>query len=139
MSLTALGFLAIYSIGLFLALFRHPLFGLATYLWAFYMAPPSQWWGVYLPNWRWSLCAAIVTFIATLRLERPVFRPAWHASWGIRFLIAYVAWTWLQNAWAVDQEHGELFFDLHNSLLGSASELWVIHNQVFCISNEGSS
>lgn len=102
MSLTALGFLAIYGIGLFLALFRHPLFGLAAYFWAFYMAPPSQWWGTDLPDWRWSLYAAIVTLIATLRLERPVTRPAWHASWGIRFLIAYVAWMWLQNAWAVN-------------------------------------
>ena len=105
MSFTALGFLAIYSIGLFLALLRHPLFGLGAYLWAFYMAPPSQWWGADLPNWRWSLCAAIVTLIATLRLERPVARPAWHASWGVRFLIAYVVWMWLQNAWAVNSSY----------------------------------
>lgn len=88
--------------GLLLALFRHPLFGLAAYLWAFYMAPSSQWWGAELPDWRWSLCAAIVTLIATFRLQRPVARPAWHASWGIRFLIAYVAWMWLQNAWAAN-------------------------------------
>lgn len=102
MSFTALGFLAIYGMGLFLALFRHPLFGLAAYLWAFYMAPSSQWWGAELPGWRWSLVAAIVTLMATFRLQRPVARPAWHASWGTRLLIAYVVWMWLQNAWAVN-------------------------------------
>ncbi len=78
------------------------MFGLVAYFWAFYMDPFSHWWGAYLPDWRWSLVAAIVTLIATLRLERSAVRPRWHASWGIRFLIAYVAWMWLQNAWAVN-------------------------------------
>lgn len=101
MSTTALGFLGIYALGLFLAFFRHPIFGLGTYLWAFYMHPPTRWWGESLPDLRWSLMAALVTLIATARMQSSV-RSSWHANWGARLLIMYTAWMWLQNVWAIN-------------------------------------
>ncbi len=64
MSITALGFLGVYAIGLVLAFVRHPRYGLFAYLWVFYNHPPSRWWGEQLPDVRWSLIAAIVTMLA---------------------------------------------------------------------------
>lgn len=102
MSATAIGFVGVYLIGLILALVRHPIFGLLTYLWAFYNHPPGRWWGDALPSVRWSLIAAIVTFIATVLMHKPPDRPAWHANGAARALIAFTAWMWLQMVWAVD-------------------------------------
>ena len=66
MSITALVFLVCYGIGILAALFRHPIFGLYTYLWAFYVSPSSHWWG------KWAIHLA----------------PAHIISSGQRFLLA---------------------------------------------------
>lgn len=100
-NLSALGFLGIYAFGLFLAFFRHPVFGLCAYLWAFYLHPPSRWWGESLPDLRWSLTAALVTLVATVRMPAPM-GPLWSANWGARLLIAYAIWMWLQTPWAIN-------------------------------------
>lgn len=101
MNLSALGFIGIYAFGLFLAFFRHPVFGIYAYLWAFYLHPPSRWWGENLPDLRWSLMAALVTLVATVRMPKSVGLP-WSTSWGVRLLIAYTTWMWIQTAWAVN-------------------------------------
>lgn len=66
MSLTALGFVAVYVLALTLAFVRHPLWGLLAYFWVFYNHPPTRWWGEGLPDARWSLMAAVVTLVAIL-------------------------------------------------------------------------
>jgi hypothetical protein len=66
MSLSSLTFVAVYIAALVLAFVRHPGFGLFSYLWVFYNYPRSRWWGPELPEVRWSLIAAVVTFIAVL-------------------------------------------------------------------------
>src|SRR5262245_25694405 len=69
MSLTAIGFLFVYVMGLVLAFVRHPSFGLLAYIWAFYNLPPSRWWGSDLPDVRWSLVASTVTALALMLHE----------------------------------------------------------------------
>jgi O-Antigen ligase len=103
MSLTSLIFLAIFALGLFLTLQRTPIYGLLTYLWAFYNSPLDRWWGASLPNLRWSLVASLVTLIATASKRPPLMRFPWHANWGIRILIAFTVWLWIQNIWALDE------------------------------------
>ncbi len=109
MSLTAIGFLGIYALGLVLAFVRHPSFGLLSYVWAFYNLPPSRWWGSELPDVRWSLlaagatAAALVLYVAAHR-DRPSTRPGWTRSWGTRLLLLFVAWMWLQTLWAVSPD-----------------------------------
>ena len=61
---TALAFLLLYVLGLVLAIFVRPLYGLYTYVVVFYLHPPSRWWGGALPDLRWSLIAAAVTLLA---------------------------------------------------------------------------
>jgi len=109
MSLTALGFLSVYAIGLVLAFVRHPNFGLLSYIWAFYNLPPSRWWGSELPDIRWSLVAAGATALALVLHSAAaprdaVVRPAWISSWGTRLLLIFVAWMWMQTAWAVSPD-----------------------------------
>jgi O-antigen ligase len=118
MSLTALAFVAVYSVGLCLAFYR-PIFGLCTYVWTFYSSPSTAWWGVPLPDLRWSITAAVVTLLAYLLVgsssEPRVFRgpggegehlrggqPAIFTNWGMRLLLILVAWMWVQSLWAVD-------------------------------------
>jgi hypothetical protein len=104
MSLTGIAFLVAFGAGLLLALFRHPIYGLWTYLGAFYLHPPSRWWGEALPDYRWSLIAALVTLVATIRLPSSTTRPPWYDFWGARILIVYVVWMWIQTLWAVDSD-----------------------------------
>lgn len=101
MALTALAFLLAFCGGLSLAIFWHPRFGLYTYLAVFYLHPPSRWWGIYLPEMRWSLIAALVTLIAALRIEPRHDVPPWSSTAPARLLLAFTAWMWIQNFWAL--------------------------------------
>lgn len=108
MSLTGLAFLVAYLGGLGLALVRHPRFGLYTYLAVFYLDPPSRWWGAFLPGMRWSMVAAAVTMVATMRLKSKNSDPRWSATTPALLLIAFTIWMWIQNAWALaPPEHFE--------------------------------
>jgi O-antigen ligase len=108
MALTGLIFLAGYVSGLGLALFRHPLFGLYTYVAVFYLHPPSRWWGEFLPDLRWSLIAAAVTLISMWRLKPAPNAVSWIRTTPGVILLAFTAWLWLQNFWALDSfEHLE--------------------------------
>ncbi len=59
--LTAAAFLFAFSSGCLLALFRHPIYGLITYVLLIYLHPPSTWWSGLIPSLRWSLLAASIT------------------------------------------------------------------------------
>lgn len=102
MSPTALAFILAFGAGSVLALVRHPIYGLVTYIGVFYVHPPSRWWGQgLLFDMRWSLLAAAVTVLALLVRRpmggAPVLRSG--AFWGYLVLVAWVA---LQSLWAVD-------------------------------------
>ena len=129
MSISALAFLTVYASALILAFLRHPRWGLVAYLWAFYNNPPARWWDDQVPNLRWSLIAAVVTLVALIvhsanegrhnapptmsagfpRPSHPSATaastdedlPPWHSSWGVRLLVLFTAWLWLQTLWAV--------------------------------------
>lgn len=110
MSLTALLFILAFVSGCVLALVRHPIFGLLTYLAAFYLHPPSRWWGQgVLLDVRWALIAAAVTLIALAMRQgtgrsAPLYRSG--AFWAF---IAFVAWVAVQLFWALDRDaHIEL-------------------------------
>lgn len=103
MSLTGLAFAAAFFGAMGLALFRHPMYGLYAYVAVFYLHPPSRWWGHALPDLRWALFAAAVTFIATLRLPADKTRESWTSTPAAKLLIAYTIWLWIQQAWALDR------------------------------------
>ena len=104
MSLTGLAFAAAFFGAMGLALFRNPLFGLYAYVAVFYLHPPSRWWGVSLPDLRWALVAAAVTFIVTLRVPRDPTRESWMSTPAAKLLLAYTVWLWMQMAWALDRD-----------------------------------
>lgn len=102
MSATTLLFLLAMTCGLGLALFRHPIYGLYTYLAIFYLDPPSRWWSQGLPEMRWSLLVAGITLLSTFRLKTPPgVRPWFKTTPGI-VLILFTAWLWIQSLWALD-------------------------------------
>lgn len=116
MSLTALAFASLFGAGLMLAFYR-PIFGLGTYVWTFYSNPSGAWWGVDLPDLRWSLVAALVTLVASMIADMSapsVSRIPTDAPGGARpgagdarpfwLLSAFVGWMWIQALWAVDAD-----------------------------------
>ena len=44
------------------------------YIWTFYEYPEQRWWGLELPDLRWSLTAAVITFAAVI-LHRSTGNP----------------------------------------------------------------
>lgn len=104
MSLTAVIFLMCFITGLGMAIFRHPIYGLYTYVAVFYLDAPSRWWGAGLPDLRWSLLTALVTALAMLRLKPDPARKPWYRTFPAVFLIAYAIWLWIQSPWALDPE-----------------------------------
>jgi hypothetical protein len=101
-SQTALIFLLLYFTGLTLALTVRPMYGLYTYVAEFYVHPPSRWWGLDLPDLRWSLLAAAVTLIAILRHKTTMQgREPWYRSTIARVLILYALWMWIQLPWVL--------------------------------------
>ncbi|HEY8507328.1 MAG TPA: O-antigen ligase family protein [Steroidobacteraceae bacterium] len=108
MSLTGAAFLLAFLGGLTLALWKHPRYGLWTYVAVFYIHPPSRWWGDLIPDLRWSLLAAAVTLVAALRLPAVRDRTSWLATAPGVGLILFTVWLWIQSFWALDPvEHHE--------------------------------
>lgn len=101
MSLTGIAFVLVYLAALALAVARDARFGLYTYVALIYLHPPSRWWGELLPDLRWSLVAAVVTLLATLRVPPDKTLPKWHQSTPARLLIVFTIWVWIQNLWAL--------------------------------------
>jgi len=106
MSIAALGFILIYFGGLFIAVFqRKPIFGLASYLVAFYLHPPVRWWGQSLPDLRWSLLAALVTLFAIF-LNREKVKFKFFEFRENKLILAFCIYISIQSSWAIS-------FDLH--------------------------
>ena len=100
MALTTIAFLLCYFGGLGLSLTVHPRWGLYTYLLAFYTHPPARWWGASLPDLRWSMLAAVVTFISIVKLPRQPDRQPWYNHHLTIVGIALYAWMVIQLPWA---------------------------------------
>lgn len=110
MSLTGLAFFVAYFGGCLLALARHPVYGLVTYIGVFYLHPPSRWWGEGLPDLRWSLLAAIVTLAASIIHRNKVDRSPFFRHRVLFGLLILLLWISLQTLWALD-------FDMHVELV----------------------
>ncbi len=100
MSVSALGVLAVFFLGLTLAFTYRPIFGLFAYLWIFYNDPQTHWWGAELPAVRYSLAAAVVALIATWAQAGKT--EPWLSTGATKILLAFVVWCWIQTPWAVD-------------------------------------
>ncbi len=88
-----------------LAFARHPIFGLYAYFLAFYIHPPSRWWGAMLPDLRWSFLAGGVAIVAMYAHRRRLSteQRAWFATVPGAALLTFVLWFWIQNGWALAQ------------------------------------
>ncbi|MCW5604372.1 MAG: hypothetical protein KIT18_07495, partial [Burkholderiales bacterium] len=104
MSLTAVIFFLCFIVGLGMALFRHPIYGLYTYIAVFYLDAPNRWWGQGLPDLRGSMLAAVVTALAILRLKPDPARTPWYKTFPGIFLVLYTIWLWIQSPWAIDPQ-----------------------------------
>ena len=107
--LTSIGFILAFVSGCALALFRHPVFGLVTYVGVFYVHPPSKWWGSMVPSLRWSLIAAAVTLIALVLHRSRMPKPDTARLALFPVLLLFIIWLAIQQLWALDKEmHTEL-------------------------------
>lgn len=104
MALTSYAYILIFFGGLALCVLRGPVWGLYTYLAVFYLDPPSRWWGHYLPDLRWSLLAAAVTFVCVVLRKRDAARPGFFSHGLPWIFLAYVAWMWIQLPFAIDSQ-----------------------------------
>lgn len=105
MSLTALLFLLAFSTLCGLAFVRHPFYGLLAYMAAFFLHPPSRWWGQgFLLPIRWSLIASAVTLLAFLIHREKLAKPAipFLKHGYVKAYIVFVLWMALQTGWALD-------------------------------------
>jgi len=100
---TPILFLIGYGLGLVLTFVRHPIYGLYTYLFAFYMAPSYTWWRNDVPDIRYLFIAGIVAVIGTLRLadDHDPQRLKWHQTTPGRLFLLFVCYNWLQVFWAI--------------------------------------
>lgn len=111
--MTAIIFLLLFAGGLGLCIFRHPIYGLYTYVAVFYLHPPSRWWAASLPDLRWAYVAALVTLLVTLSKPRDDTRPQWYSTTAGKLLIAFTAWVWIQFPWALSPEDHQYFATLY--------------------------
>ena len=98
--MTPIFFLVVYFLGLILAFVRHPIYGLYSYLFAFYMAPSYGWWRNDVPDLRYMMIAAVVAAIASLRMPPDPNRVPWHKTKPATYLGLFVLLNWMQLAWA---------------------------------------
>ncbi len=110
-------FAALFFGCLVLSLVRHPRWGMYAYMAAFYVFPPSRWWGASLPDFRWSLLASAVFFVSLLRYPRSPHQPPWLSTTPARLLLAFTAIVWIQNLWALDSDQNMLFSVLYTKYL----------------------
>ncbi len=99
--MTGYVFAAVFFALLILSVARHPRYGMFAYMAAFYVFPPSRWWGATLPDFRWSLLASAFLWLGLLRYPRNPDQPPWSQSTPGRLLIAFSILVWMQNLWAL--------------------------------------
>jgi hypothetical protein len=110
--MTGYAFAAVFFVALALAFIRNPRYGMYAYMAAFYVHPPSRWWGATLPDFRWSLLASAVVLLAVMRHPANPHQPPWHTTVPGRLMIAFTALTWIENLWALDSAEA-----MHYSIL----------------------
>src|SRR5690349_18647693 len=86
--------LLIYFGGLLLS-FVNPAFGLATYLFEYYLRPTLHWWGVPLPDWRWNLIVSVVLGVTYLLRRATLPSLPDHRSTVLRWLLGLTAIVFL--------------------------------------------
>ena len=96
MPITALGFLAVFSIGCLVAL-KRPFVGLLLYFFVFYMHPPGKYWGSFLPEMRWTLIVAVITLVSTFIHEKNL--RGWLKPKESKLLLAFFCYVCLQITW----------------------------------------
>ena len=102
MSLSAVLFIFAFFGGLWKAFFQHPIWGLLVYTLTLYANPGFHWWGKALPNFRWSLAAAVFTLLCIfLKRDMLVPKRGWSQNGAATILIAYTIWLWIQLPWAL--------------------------------------
>lgn len=107
--LTAIAFLVAFSSGCLLALFRHPIYGLITYVSLIYLHPPSSWWGGLIPSLRWSLLAAGITVLAVLIRGHGANSKSIFSHGIMRGFVVFLIWLLLQSLWTINPTmHREL-------------------------------
>jgi O-antigen ligase len=101
--LTAAAFVFAYLAGCVMALARHPIYGLMTYVLVFYISPSDRWWGkAALTGSRWALVAAVVTMIAlVIHRTKPPPIPFLRQPLVIGMII-FATWLGIQSFWALD-------------------------------------
>lgn len=114
MTLTSLAFVLAFSIGALLALARHPLFGLLTYIGVFYLSPADRWWGVgLLEGVRWSLLAAAVTMVSILVHRAKLHSDPFWRQPPVVGLLLFTMWLGIQSFWAMDREAHMLLLTMY--------------------------
>ena len=93
MPITALVFLAVFSVGCLVAL-KRPFVGLLLYFFVFYMHPPGKYWGAFLPEIRWTFIVAVVTLLSVIINEKNKKR--WLQVGETKLLLIFFAYTCLQ-------------------------------------------
>lgn len=114
--MTPIFFLLAFSLGCLLAVLRHPIYGLYTYLFTFYMSPAHAWWSDQVPDLRYQLIIGALTAFLTLFQPKDPNRPTLMSHGSSKLFLALVIWMWLQNVWAVDRElhlEGTIEFSKH--------------------------
>lgn len=110
MALTGLIFVAGFATGCWLALTRHPVYGLLVYVGALYFDPTGKWWapGI-MQSIRWEFIPAAVTLLAMF-LQRKRMQPSpVFQSGAFRGFVVFVIWLGIQSFWAIDPEsHGQM-------------------------------
>lgn len=119
MGTTSLSFLFLFLGLLGLSLIKHPRYGIYAYLIAFYVHPPSRWWGSELPNIRWSMLAAVITLLAIWRFSHLEVKKTtlWYKTSAAKLLIVWTLWLWLQWLWAMDQSNQLILAQMYTKYL----------------------
>jgi O-antigen ligase len=99
MPITALGFLAVFSLGCIVAL-KRPYIGLLLYFFVFYMHPPGKYWGAFLPEIRWTFIVAVVTLVSTLIHEKDKAR--WLQAKPTKFILLFLLFVAVQLPLAIN-------------------------------------
>jgi O-antigen ligase len=128
--LTAIVFVIAFFAGCVLALARHPIYGLMTYVSVFYLDPYSRWWSHSIPDLRWSYTAAIVTIAALIvRRQKPKAIRLFNHKIMVGYLL-FVAWCAIQTPWALD-------FDMHMELLNLTAKYALVMALIYlCVDSE---
>jgi hypothetical protein len=108
-STVGLIFVGLFVAGVGLSLFRHAVFGVATYVVVLFVSPADRWWSTgFIGETRWAFLAAGVTLLSLL-LHRPQRHevPIWRQGFLLTMAV-FVGWLYLQSFWALDpKSHAE--------------------------------